>query len=124
MFPQQDIVQVQDIFIVLVKLRFLLELLNCAEPTVHHQTLLTIATLQTLFTVFGLKEWSNKSVSIGRYNTVLTHGCHPSEYVTPQVAVNPFTVLAVIVAFQGVTQVTNQLLLTVAIVVSLLLQST
>ena len=37
---------------------------------------------------------------------------------TLQVAVNPFTVVAVIVHSHGVTQVTNQLVLTVAIVVS------
>ena len=41
---------------------------------------------------------------------------------TLQVAVNPFTVVAVIVAVHGVTQVTNQLVLTVATAVSSLLQ--
>ena len=41
---------------------------------------------------------------------------------TPQLAVSPFTVVAVIVQSHGVTQVTNQLVSTVAIVVSSLLQ--
>jgi hypothetical protein len=45
------------------------------------------------------------------------HHCH-----TAQVAVSPLTVVAVIVQSHGVTQVTNQFVSTVAIVVSSLLQ--
>jgi hypothetical protein len=45
------------------------------------------------------------------------HHCH-----TAQVAVSPLTVVAVIVQSHGVTQVTNQVVLTVAIVVSSLFQ--
>ena len=56
------------------------------------------------------------------YHNVLAVGCHHDWSVTPQVAVSPFTVVAVIVHSHGVTQVTNQLVLTVATVPSDVLQ--
>jgi hypothetical protein len=46
----------------------------------------------------------------------LAHGVHHSN--TPQLAVSPLLVVAVIVAVHGVTQVTNPVVLTVAIVES------
>ena len=55
-------------------------------------------------------------------NSVLAHGAH--HQATLQVAVNPLLVVAVIVQLHGVTQVTNQLLLTVAILVLLELHDT
>lgn len=61
----------------------------------------------------------------GKYNRVLAQGCHQLWSVTQQVAVYPQSwVGTVIVASQGLTQVTNQVVLTVATVVSELLQVT
>jgi hypothetical protein len=53
------------------------------------------------------------------YHNVLAVGCHHWLSSTLQLAVSPFTVVAVIVQVHGVTQVTNPVVLTVATVESL-----